>query len=57
MLPGVLLLSAIMIFIMLFLPLWAATVMGILMLLTLIGDIQGKAKYGDRYRFEDGVDR
>ena len=40
-----------------FLPSWAAYSLGVLMLLVLIGDIQGKARYGEKYKFDDGVDR
>ena len=40
-----------------FLPSWAAYSLGVLMVLALIGDIHGKTRCGEKYKFDDGVDR
>lgn len=36
---------------------WALYALGVLFILAYIGDRQGRARYGDGYRFDGGVDR
>ena len=39
------------------LPSWVAYSLGVLILLVLIGDVRGRARYGEKYKFDEGTDR
>lgn len=54
---GLIIITCILVIIGCFLPTWAQAVLAILSAIVLIGDKLGVDKYGDNYRFDDGVDR
>lgn len=54
---GFLVITVIFISVASFLPTWAATAMFVLALLAIIGDWVGNSQSGEKYKFDDGVDR